>query len=67
MITIPELPIVVKKPKTNVSEAQKFANGGEWFAEQVRWHVLNYYNTYSVPTNNLWGGSMVGEMLDILA
>lgn len=64
MITIPELPIVVKKPKTNVSEAQKFANGGEWFADQVRWHVLNYYNTYSSPSNDLWGGSMVGEMTD---
>lgn len=65
MITLPEAPITVKKPKSNPTEAEKYANGGQWFADQVRWHVLNYYNTYSIPiSEGFLGGSIVGEMLD---
>lgn len=51
MILIPENPIVIKHPKEDATEYEKFANNGQWFLDYARWIMLNYYNTYSIPTN----------------
>lgn len=43
--------MVISRPQETPSEVDKFKDGGYWFCQMARWIVLQYYNTYALPSS----------------
>ena len=59
-------PTEIRKPRPGMTRAEKFANGGEYFAQMGRYIVRNFYNTYQAPSSiaGMPPTSVVAEQLD---
>jgi hypothetical protein len=64
---LPLSAIAFDKPDEEITEAEKFANDGEWFKRMNRWVTLNFFNSniqrfYTSDTSTLrWSDDMINN------